>query len=116
MIEVLRDACAFCDETDNQAEMLKLLSKPQYLNCTPGTLAHALSGAFPMGYGRTSEGAFVRFSGKETNRPDIERAGHVFDDLCRYVANDKLADASKSMLSETYREDIYDQATSPVAF
>ncbi len=116
MIEVLHKACEFCGSGDNQTELLNILSKSHYLNCTPKTLAHALSGEFPMGYGRVSNGAFMRFSGETTNRPDAARAERVFSDLCRYFPSSKLESPPADVLRKAYREDIYDQALSSVAF
>ncbi len=111
MIHVLHDACAFCDAPEQRSEMLKILSKPEYLNCSPRTLAHALSGNFPMGYGREFEGSFIRF--KDVNCPDPERAALVLEDLCRYVPHEGLKAVPKNMISRVYRESIYEQAMSP---
>lgn len=110
MIEVLRTACAFCGDRANHPELLNILSKSTYLNCTPKTLAHALSGEFPMGYGRTAEGPFIRFCCTEVNRPDAKRASEVFEDLCRYLDHENLSSASKDMLSDTYRAEIFEGA------
>lgn len=116
MIEVLQKACEFSGDVANQTELLNILSKSQYLNCTPKTLAHALSGEFPMGYDKTSTGAFMRFCGDAVNRPDAARAERVFNDLCRYFPSDKLETPPAGILQKAYREDVYDQAVSPVAF
>ena len=80
MIEVLKRACEFCDDPANK-RFCQNPSRPEYLNCTPRTLAHALSGDFPMGYGRTAKGQFIRFRAESVNRPDVERAGRVLEDL-----------------------------------
>ncbi|MEO0510242.1 MAG: CmpA/NrtA family ABC transporter substrate-binding protein [Verrucomicrobiota bacterium] len=114
MIDALKQACAFCEDASNHKALLKILSKPEYLNCTPRTLAHALSGKFPMGQGRSSEGRFICFRDEAVNRPDLERAGLVLDDLCRYAPQERLKSVPKSLLSRVYREEIYDQAASPV--
>lgn len=115
MIDVLKQACEFCDDERNESVLLNILSKPEYLNCTPRTLAHALSGNFPMGQGRFSQGPFIRFRDESINRPDAERATWVFDDFARFTPDTKNGELSKSMLRQIYREDIYDQAASPVA-
>ncbi|WP_269522365.1 CmpA/NrtA family ABC transporter substrate-binding protein [Coraliomargarita parva] len=114
MVEVLQAACAFCESPDNRKEMLNILSRPEYLNCTPRTLAHALSGTFPMGYGSERTGAFIRFCGDEVNRPDSIRAKWVLEDLVRYVKHDKLKNLPRTMLKRVYREPIFDQATNLV--
>ncbi|MFT5622878.1 MAG: ABC-type nitrate/sulfonate/bicarbonate transport system substrate-binding protein [Bacteroidia bacterium] len=114
MIEVLHRACAMCDAPEQRVEILKILSKEKYLNCTPETLAHAFSDAFPMGYGRVANGSFLRFSGTGVNRPDRTRAKEVYADLSKYILKDGSTSAPQGMLSRVYREDIYDQAMSAV--
>lgn len=107
MIEVLIGACKFCEAEDNRKELLNILSKPQYLNCTPRTLANALSGNFPMGYNQVSTGSFIHFSGDDLNRPDERRAAAVFEDVCKYLDHEKLKDVDKGLLKKAYRSDIY---------
>lgn len=111
MIEVLRRACLFCEDPEQRKEMLQILSRSEYLNCPPGILAHALSGSFPMGYGRRAEGAFVRFSGEDVNRPDRERAKRVLKDLRRYVDHEKLKLAPRGMIGRVFRESLFERAT-----
>ena len=115
MIEVLQRACEFCGAQENQSELLKILSKSQYLNCTPKTLAHALSGRFPMGFGNVFDRPFMRFSGEVTNRPDVTRAEYILNDICRYLPSAKAVSSSRAFLKSVYREDLYDQAICPVA-
>jgi ABC-type nitrate/sulfonate/bicarbonate transport system substrate-binding protein len=115
MIRVLSAACEFCDAPDQRAAMLKILSKPEYLNCSPKTLAHAFAGHFPMGYGRESSGSFVGFKGPDVNCPDAARASLVLDDLCRYVPSVGLKASAKNLVSRVWRESIYQQAMEPVA-
>ncbi|TVP79487.1 MAG: nitrate ABC transporter ATP-binding protein [Puniceicoccaceae bacterium] len=112
MIEVLRDACAYCDQADRRKEMLNILSKPGYLNCSPKTLSNALSGNFPMGYGNFSAGQFIRFSGDEVNRPDPQRAKSVYEDLIRYLPGRKLEPIPAKTISRIFRASIYQQAAS----
>lgn len=113
MIQVLHEACARCADPLQLQEVLKILSGPRYLNCRPETLAHGFSESFPMGFGRTSDGAFIHFDANDVNRPDAERASLVYDDLRRYVSHANLKAATPKMISRVYRESIYEQAMSP---
>lgn len=114
IIEVLRDACAYCDEPDRRKELLNILSKPGYLNCSPKTLSNALSGSFPVGHGKFYEGQFIRFSGEEVNCPDPTRAAAVYADLMRYLPGQKLESIPPTLISRIYQTSIYEQATSPL--
>lgn len=110
MIGVLKQACAFCEDATNRDELFRILSKSEYLNCTPGTMRQAFSGAFPLGFGRVAEGAFIGFEGNELNAPDAKRAQQVWDDLCRYSDHSCTNAESNKMIKQTYRADIYQQA------
>lgn len=115
IIQVLLEACALCDDPAFRTEMLKILSKSDYLNCPPKTLSHALDGRFPMdGGGAVSEVRFMRFSGLEVNCPSLSHAASVYDDLQRFLPQDAFKNASKDILKKVYRENIYEQATSRV--
>lgn len=115
MIAVLKEACGFCDEIARRKELLKILSKSEYLNCSETTLSHAFSGEFPMGYGKVATGSFIRFSGDNLNCPDVERASSVYQDLLSFMpTNAKFEGISKKMISRVYRASIYEQAMSPV--
>ena len=115
MIRVLHQACAFCDDPTQRAEMLKILSKPEYLNCRPQTLSHAFSGHFPMGFQRESTGAFLRFKGDAVNCPDAKRASLVLEDLRRYVPHVNLELIPKDLVSQVWRESLYHQAMAAAA-
>ncbi|WP_162027087.1 MULTISPECIES: CmpA/NrtA family ABC transporter substrate-binding protein [unclassified Lentimonas] len=114
LMGVLSEACALCDAEEQRTAILNILSKPNYLNCTPEVLAHAFSSSFPMGGGRTADGPFLRFKGEDVNRPDQARAKQVLNDLSRFVPHEKLQSVSRTLSSRVYREDIYDQAMNPI--
>ena len=107
MIQVLQQACEYCDSSDQRKEVLNILSRSEYLNCSPTTLSHAFSGEFPKGYGQTTSGTFIRFSGDQLNCPDLERASQVYDDLVRFVPNGKSDEMTRKVISGIYRESIY---------
>ncbi|HAV14382.1 MAG TPA: nitrate ABC transporter ATP-binding protein [Opitutae bacterium] len=113
MVQVLREACARCSDSVQIPAILKILSSPHYLNCRPETLAHAFSESFPMGHGKTSEGAFIQFSANDVNRPDAERARLVYEDLCRFLPHPNLKAATPKLISRVFRESLYEQAMNP---
>lgn len=114
LIEVLYEACGYCDDPANRSELLKILSRSEYLNCSPKTLDNAFSGKFKRGFGEVSEGDFVRFRGRGLNRPDLDRAEEVCQDLCRYLPGETIIMPSKKQLSRIYRADIFDRALSTI--
>ena len=116
VIQVLLKACALCDDVAFRPEMLKILSKSEYLNCLPKTLMHALNGRFPLNAsGDVSEVQFMRFSGDEVNCPTQAHAATVYEDLRRFLPPGTLKSAPKDVLASVYRQNIYEQAMCPVA-
>ncbi len=115
VIEVLLKACALCDDEAFRPQMLKILSKSEYLNCQPKTLIHALDGRFPMNSsGAVSEVQFMRFSGHEVNCPTQAHAASVYEDLKRFLPPGTPKSVPKDILTRVYREKIYERVTSPV--
>lgn len=114
MIQVLHQACEFCDNVDQRAEILKILSRPEYLNCSPKTLGHAFAGEFHAGHPSSESNTFIRFSGSGLNCPDAKRAALVYEDLVRFVPHEAHEAQTKKMISKVYRESIYKQALDSV--
>ncbi|HBR94313.1 MAG TPA: nitrate ABC transporter ATP-binding protein [Opitutae bacterium] len=111
MIQVLLQACEYCDNSDTRSEMLNMLSRSEYLNCSPKTLSHAFSEEFPKGYGKAASGTFIRFSGDQLNCPDLARATQVYQDLLRFIPHCSSSVSTENSVSSIYRESIYLQAT-----
>ena len=107
-VGVLQRACAYCQETENRDALLKILSRPEYLNCSPKTMEHALSGRFPLGENQFYEGNFIRFSGEGVNVPDSERAGWVLDDLQRYISVDIPKASRKRLIASIFKQSIFE--------
>ena len=110
MIRALYKACAFCESPEQRPELLRILSKPEYLNCRPRTLSHAFSEQFPMGFGRSAQGSFIRFRGDAINCPDRQRGQRVLDDLCRYADYKLSAPAASKLLSQVWRASLHQEA------
>ena len=93
MIEVLKRACAFCDDSSQSECFVEdpFAAGVFKLHAANFGACHE-SGKFPMGMGRVAEGRFIRFRDESVNRPDLERAGWILKDLCRYAPNDRLGD------------------------
>ena len=114
MIEVLHQACSWCDSEAQRAEILAILSKPQYLDCAEPVLAQAFAAAFPLGAGRTAAGPLLRFYGQTVNRPDQPRAQQVLRDLNRFMPHPNFKKLPQGFAARVYRTDLYDQAVKSI--
>jgi ABC-type nitrate/sulfonate/bicarbonate transport system substrate-binding protein len=106
LLDVLRRARALCESIDQRAEVLNILSKPQYLNCTPSTLAHAFGQTFPMGDGRQSDGPLLCFHDDDVYSRRRARMQQVLDDLVRYIPHASLLRISPGLVGRVFREEL----------
>lgn len=110
MVAVLHMACGYCQEPENAKALLRILSKPEYLNCSEKTMAHSLSGRFPLGGGLYDEGEFISFSGEGVNLPDGERARLVLEDLIQFTSATIPPREQTELISRAFRPHIYEQS------
>lgn len=112
LIRALKAAGGFCEEPTNRGEIVRLLARPEYLNCPPDILEPGFSGLFDFGNGHIRKIAgFHRFAGKETNRPDPAKGQWFLDGL----QDANLIDAetlpiARECLDDVYSAEIYDAA------
>ncbi len=111
LVSALIEACAWCDESQNRAELVPLLARPEYLNVPEAVLASALVGPFDCGSGRQESATdFIRFARADTNVPSSERGMAL---IRRMVASGlvpaKPGD-NADLARRLFREDIYRHA------
>jgi nitrate/nitrite transport system substrate-binding protein len=106
------EACMWCDEPANAAEMAQILSAPAYLNVPADAIADRLAGRYDFGLGVGTK-VFVEdrmrfFKGGDVNVP---RAGHVVWFQAQYVrfgltktAPDYKAAPASLLMPDLYRE------------
>lgn len=82
LVAALREACEFCQASENRDRIVETLAQRQYLD-TPGpVLQRSLSGSFDFGKGRVEAVPdFNVFSGPGVNVPTPEKAETVIDQM-----------------------------------
>ena len=109
MIRALEKACAWVDEPENRTELLKILSDPDYLNCTMEQLVYGFGSIKPKGLFDWPMEAYQRFSGHETNRPLPSYALWIMAQMYRWQQLTQVASLN-SVAEQVYRQDLYYQA------
>lgn len=111
LVSALIEACAWCDEPQNRAELPPLLARPEYLNVPEAVLAPALVGPFACGAGGPlSSGEFIRFARDDANVPSPARGARL---IARMVASTLIPPETAddaNLARRLFREDIYRHA------
>ncbi|MCF3649506.1 CmpA/NrtA family ABC transporter substrate-binding protein [Synoicihabitans lomoniglobus] len=113
LVAALVEASRKCDEPDFRSDMVKLLTRREYLNQPAKIVGAGLKGPFKLGHGRTVDATdFVRFGRDDLNNPKVERA----DWLVEGFRSNRLLPASspqtRNLAREVFRPDIFAQALS----
>jgi ABC-type nitrate/sulfonate/bicarbonate transport system substrate-binding protein len=82
LIAALLDACAWCDEPENRAQVAATLARSEYLNAPVASLEPSLCGPFDFGHGRSGPARdFHSFHRHDANEPSLEKAGWILSQL-----------------------------------
>ena len=116
IVSALIDACAFCDATGNQPQVLALCSRPEYVGESISALMPGISGKFDFGFGIVrSVPEFCVFHRKNANEPSDDKAAWATDVV---RASGLCPDEASVTLSQTrriFRPDIFDKAVNLAA-
>lgn len=111
LVAALLEACAFCDQPENHAEILAALSRPEYIGVPESALRHGLGGS--MDFGHETERMvrdFCVFHRGDANEPSGDKAAWVFN-LIRASGHCPDSSAINFALGrKVFRNDIYEQA------
>ncbi len=112
LVAALQEAAVLCDDPAFRPELVRLLSRPEYLNVPARLLAPALVGPLELGGGREAVSAadYIRFSRSEANVPTPVRAQWIIDGLVRHGLVPKGVDLPADLARRTFRPDLFAQA------
>ena len=107
LIAALIEACAWCDEHANRAELAEILSRPDYLNQPITVLEPSLTGRFDSGHGIVQTAPdFHTFHHGRINAPTLGKA----QSLQRELVEENLVGATQvypALPARLFREDIF---------
>lgn len=111
LLLALHEAAAYCDNPENRSELSEILSMPEYVGLPSDVISNALVGPFKMGMGReVSADDAILYYRDDANRPTLEKARWVLDEIGLHQLQPKGAEFSSDAISRCYREDIYEAA------
>ena len=111
LVAALLEACEFCDQAENHAEIAKTLARPEYVGVPAEILVRGLSGRLDCGQGRARViEDFYAFHRHNANEPSGDKAAWALQlvrasGLCAEPAN-----LNFSLGRRVYRADLHQQA------
>ncbi len=108
LIASLLEACRFCQDKNNQDEIISLLSHKQYLNCSKEAIAASFTGLYKFSSEREEHCPdFNVFYMKDSNEPTLEKANWVVDGLDEVGAFDGKLVNGAQIAKKVFRSDLY---------
>lgn len=106
------EAAALCATPDFRSELVKLLSRQEYLNLPAKVIAPALDGPFALGAERGFRDAtdYIRFHEQEANAPSPVRAQWLIDGLQRHGLIPAATVMPSNLARRVFRSDLHTQA------
>ena len=109
MIRALNNACAWVDNDANQTELLNILSRSEYLNCTVEQLVYGFASVKPKGQFDWPMEAYQRFSGTDINCPLPNYALWIMGQMYRWQQLGNMSSLN-DFVNQVYRQDLYFEA------
>ncbi len=111
LIAALLEACAYCDQPANHAEIISILARPEYVNVSEDVLRYGLTGPFAV----TKKDArsisdFCIFHRHDANEPSADKAGWVMRNLRTSGLVKDPTQLSAALGRRIFRPDIFTQA------
>ena len=111
LVAALFEACEFCDQPENHAQIIETLARPEYIGVSASAQRHGITGE--MDFGHDTERAlpdFCIFHRDHANEPGGDKAAWVLE-LVRTSGLFKEAPAISFALGrKIFRADIFEQA------
>lgn len=107
----LLDACEFCDQPENHAQIVETLSRPEFVGTAETALRHGIDGEMDFGHDtKRSMRDFCIFHRDSANEPSGDKAAWTLEllrasGLCKDVSAINFAFAKK-----IFRPDIFEEA------
>ena len=112
LLMALREACEFCDQPANHAEIARTLARPEYVGVTAEILAHGLSGSLDCGHGSLRRlDDFLVFHRNQANDPSTDKAAWSFELVRASGLCPNPTDLNFALCRKVYRADIFREAS-----
>ncbi len=111
LIAALLEACSFCDAPQNQAQILELLSRREYVNAPIAVLRPGLVGRLgAIDAGEQVRDDFTVFARDDTNEPSEKKASWILQGMRASGLSGNSAAQDIALAKRVFRMEIFEQA------
>lgn len=112
MVAAIRDAAALCDDPAFRPELVRLLSRREYLNVPERVIAAGIVGPFDTGRDQPAGRArLITFSHGEASDPSASKAAWLIQGLKRHGLFPASVAIPTDLGARTFRSDLFHQAS-----
>jgi ABC-type nitrate/sulfonate/bicarbonate transport system substrate-binding protein len=111
LLAALLDACAFCDEPENHAQLVATLARAEYVGVPEPALCRGFRSEFDFGNGRPRMlRDFVIFHRHDANEPSAAKAAWVLQQLRETAAGLAPSNVNAAFGRRVFRMDLFENA------
>lgn len=111
VLAALLDACAFCNEPENHAQLVATLARPEYVGVPEPALGRGFRGEFDFGNGRPRRVRdFVIFHSHDANEPSGAKAAWVLQQLREAATGLAPSNFNAALGRRVFRADLFEKA------
>jgi ABC-type nitrate/sulfonate/bicarbonate transport system substrate-binding protein len=111
LLAALLDACAFCDDPENHAQLAATLARPEYVGAPEAALRRGICGEIDLAKGRLrSPRDFTVFHHHDANEPSVEKVAWVIQHLREVVTGPELSNLTSALGRKVFRSDLFEKA------
>ena len=111
LVAALLEACEYCDQPENHAQIAEVLSHPAHVGVPAAVLRHGIDGEMDFGHGMTrTVRDFCIFSRDGANEPSGDKAAWVMELIRASGLCPDLAAINFAFARKIFRSDIFEQA------
>ena len=111
LLAALLDACAFCSEPENHAQLAAILARPEYVGAPEPALKRGICRQFDFGHGRVrTVHDFTVFYGGDANEPSTAKAAWVLQQMRAVVSDVEPSTFNAALGQRVFRTDLFERA------
>ena len=111
LLAALLDACAFCNEPENHAQLAAILARPEYVGAPEPALERGIRRQFDFGNGRVRPVRdFTVFYGGDANEPSAAKVAWVLQQMREVVSDVEPSTFNAALGRRVFRTDLFERA------
>lgn len=113
LIAALLEACVFCDDPKNHAQLIGTLAKPEYVGAPESALHRGVCREFDFGNNRVRMVQdFTVFHRDDANEPSPSKAAWVLQQMRDVVTGPEASSINAALGRRVFRSDLFERAVS----